>query len=74
MLASPVTAQRDKFGHIECTGLTVVDADGVPMIVLRTRDSTINSQNRKNKHGVDVFGSKYIAVITTYGRDGETLV
>ncbi len=28
MLLSPVTAQRDKFGDIECTSLTVVDADG----------------------------------------------
>ena len=26
MLASPVTAQRDKFGDIECSSLTVVDA------------------------------------------------
>ena len=25
MLLSPVTAQRDKFGEIECTSLTVVD-------------------------------------------------
>ena len=28
MLASPVTAQRDKFGEIECTKLTVVDERG----------------------------------------------
>lgn len=26
MLLSPVTAQRDKFGHIECTSLTILDA------------------------------------------------
>ncbi len=29
LLVSPVTAQRDKFGHIECTGLTVVDGGQV---------------------------------------------
>lgn len=29
MLASPVTAQRDRFGQIECTGLTVVDGGEV---------------------------------------------
>ena len=28
MLLSPVTAQRDKFGEIECTSLAVVDAAG----------------------------------------------
>ena len=27
MLASPVTAQKDKFGEIECTNLTVVDGE-----------------------------------------------
>lgn len=28
MLVSPVTADRDKFGDIECTSLKVVDAEG----------------------------------------------
>ena len=28
LLVSPVTAQRDKFGEIECTSLRVVDAAG----------------------------------------------
>ena len=28
MLASPVTAQRDKFGEIECRALNIVDANG----------------------------------------------
>ena len=34
MLLSPVTAQRDKFGEIECTGLKVVDADGETVVML----------------------------------------
>ena len=29
LLVSPVTAQRDKFGEIECTNLRVVDGGGV---------------------------------------------
>ena len=33
-LVSPVTAQRDKFGEIECTKLTVVDADGDVVVKL----------------------------------------
>ena len=34
MLASPVTAQRDKFGDIECTRLSVVDTTGKFRVVL----------------------------------------
>ena len=36
MMLSPVTAQRDKFGAIECTRLAVVDADGNERVILRT--------------------------------------
>ena len=34
LLVSPVTAQKDKFGDIECTALTVVDENGIPLISL----------------------------------------
>lgn len=34
MLLSPVTAQRDKYGHIVCTSLTVVDALGEEKVFL----------------------------------------
>ena len=34
MLLSPVTAQRDKFDEIECTKLTVVDADGKTEVII----------------------------------------
>ena len=34
LLVSPVTAQRDKFGEIECKGLRVVDEDGVARVML----------------------------------------
>ena len=37
MLASPVTAQRDKFGHIECTSLTIVDETGKGLVELGIR-------------------------------------
>ena len=36
MVASPVTAQKDKFGDIECTSLRVVYADDKHSIWLRT--------------------------------------
>lgn len=35
LLVSPVTAQKDKFGEIECTALTVVDANGIPLVRLQ---------------------------------------
>ena len=34
LLVPPVTAQRDKFGEIECTGLRVVDKDGDEVVKL----------------------------------------
>lgn len=34
ILVSPVTAQRDKFGDIECTSLTVTDAEGREVVRL----------------------------------------
>ena len=34
MLLSPVTAQRDKFGHIQCSGTTVADAQGNIRVVI----------------------------------------
>ena len=37
MLASPLAAQRDKFGDIECTSLTLVDKNGNAMANLSTR-------------------------------------
>ena len=30
-------AQKDKFGEIECTALTVVDADGIPSVSIAGR-------------------------------------
>ena len=38
LLLSPVTAQRDKFGEIECTSLTVVDSEGNVRAVVKNVD------------------------------------
>ena len=35
-MMSPLTAEKDKFGEIECTRLTVVDADGKRGVLLTT--------------------------------------
>lgn len=34
MLVSPVTADRDKFGGVECTSLKVVDAEGSTLVLV----------------------------------------
>ena len=57
MLASPVTAQRDKFGEIECTKLTVVDERGNARIELGTHE--IPETGEDSAH------------VYVYGKDGE---
>ncbi len=37
-LMSPLTAQKDRFGEIECTKLTVVDGEGKASVVLTGED------------------------------------
>lgn len=54
LLVSPVTAQRDKFGEIECRRLTVVDEAGIARIILTT------DFHDKLKPGiVKIIGSKF---------------
>ena len=75
MLLSPVTAQRDKFGEIECRRLTVVDADGKTRVIISSN----------NEHGGSVFaygkdGKPWAAlgidqhggVVSAYGKDGKS--
>ena len=38
MIISPLNAQKEKFGEIECTKLTVADDDGTPKIILVAGD------------------------------------
>ncbi len=44
MLLSPVTAQRDKYGEIECTKLTIVDSKGNERVLL-TNEGFIKIEN-----------------------------
>ena len=37
-MMSPLTAEKDKFGEIECRRLTVVDADGKMGVLLTTTE------------------------------------
>ena len=59
-----VTAQRDKFGDIECTGLTVVDASGQKAVVLDSNENggSVNTYdtggNPRVSIWVDVLGGR----------------
>lgn len=81
LLASPVTAQRDKFGHIECTGLTVVDGGRVEVIgkdgqVILGIDELGGwvSVLRANRKGVGLGVPSYDSLVTIYGKNTTNLV
>ena len=65
LLVSPVTAQRDKFGEIECTELRVVDADG-GVVVKLGRERMFD---RTKKTDLGVGGS-----VEVYTPDGDVAV
>ena len=71
-LLSSVTAQRDKFGEIECTKLRVVDAEGQASVILSTNPlDGIRDENIM----VHVIGNKYGgSSVTAYGRDRKSEV
>ena len=72
MLASPVTAQRDKFGEIECTKLTVVDADGRKRVIL-TFDEHGGAVVAFGKDGESQAGLRGYddGSVGVYGKDGN---
>ena len=75
MLASDVTAQKDKFGNIECTSLRVVDAKGNPKAVL-----DVDEDNGRvmvwGKVGilpqVVLHGGEHGGRVDVWGMDGRT--
>lgn len=71
LLVSPVTAQRDKFGHIECTGLTVVDGEGKARVVMSggAWDSSTPFGSEDLKHAGVFIGRAglYSGVVDVYG-------
>ncbi len=70
LLLSPVSAQRDKFGEIECTKLTVVDANGKPRVLIAT--DIIGSDYSADTIRVRVIGHGLGAFVSTHGMDGKT--
>lgn len=68
LVVSSVTAHRDKFGEIECSKLTVIDADGESRVILSTDVWDVRSV----KAGVAISGDKKLGgQIHVRGSDGK---
>ena len=74
MLASPVTAQRDKFGHIECARLTVVDADGKTMVRLGAGEhgGSVAAFGKDGKPGAALGVAEHGGHVDAIGKDGKS--
>ena len=83
MLASPVTAQKDKFGEIECTGLPVVDGgrvevlgkDGVLQVSLSIIEggAQVEVLGPDGKSGVTLLGLEDSGHVDVHGKQGSFL-
>ena len=53
LLLSPATAQRDRFGEIECAKLREVDADGNTRVILTTDEDggVVDAYGKDGKSG-----------------------
>ena len=73
MIISPLNAQKDKFGEIECTKLTVVDDGGTPRVILTTdfhRDYNDHLIDRKEAE-VFIFADEYSANVSVLNSDNK---
>lgn len=73
MALSPVTAQKDKFGEIECTKLTVVDEDGIARVLICT-DLLAAVMDDSDSIRLRVLADKLSSSVEVRGEDGESSV
>ena len=71
LLVSPVTAQRDKFGEIECRSLRVVDKHGQARVLLTTELFDMANDFSSGELWVMILGTRIGAYVVTYGKNGE---
>ena len=78
LLVSPVSAQRDKsdnFGHIECTSLSVVDAQGKSSVILGITEhgGTVGAFGKDGIPLVVLNINEHGGMVAAYGNDGESM-
>ena len=73
MIISPLNAQKDKFGEIECTRLAVVDAKGKERIVLSTNimDGIVGRSFDENRRVRIIGDENHGGGISAYSKEGE---
>ena len=73
LLVSPVTAQRDKFGHIECTSLAIVDADGDAQVIIGKSEYggvvAVNGKDRESTASLTIH--EHGGQVAVAGKDGK---
>ena len=68
-----VTAQRDKFGDIECTSLRVVDVDGRARVMLITneRGGLVGASGKDGNSMVGLTIAEGGGMVEVHGKDGK---
>lgn len=74
-MLSSVTAQRDKFGEIECTSLRVVDADGNTKVVLTITETggrvIVGGKDGESTAAIGI--NEYGGSVVASGKDGKSV-
>ncbi len=72
LLVPPVTAQRDKFGEIECTKLTVVNKDSIPVVHLASIENSgiVRVYDDSGTSRVNLAMNKHGGFVVVSGKDG----
>ena len=73
-MMSPLTAEKDKFGEIECTRLTVVDADGKTMVSLTTNATggDVGTYSSDGLSSASLGITEHGGIVTAFGKDGQS--
>ena len=73
-MMSPLTAEKDKFGEIECTSLAVVDAAGETVVRLRAGEhgGHLNAYGKDGQLGAWLAVNEHGGHLYAYGKDGQS--
>ena len=75
-MMSPLTAERDKFGEIECTRLTVVDADGKRRVIISrgVDGGSVDAYGKDGKLRASLAITEHGGYVYAHGKDGKSAV